>query len=394
MKILIFTPQIYLLSGAERLAVELAEDINSRPGIRADVLSMVPETFPGTEVVKNRLLEHGVQSVQFLGRPPGIGGRNLIPTIWKLRQILIKGDYDVIETTLHGPNTLACWATLGLKTKHIAGIHAIYQLPQHNSIALKFWRWSVQMNYSTYFYGVSQEVVQQWIRYAKIKPARVRCIYNAINSSCFQTKPDRITISRELGIDPNHHWLLFVGRLTHQKGLDILIEAIKPLLKSEKVSLLLIGLPGDVPDISYGETKGYLEQLKQKLASEVPSNTVKWLGRREDVPRIMASADVLVHPARHEGFGLVLAEALAVGLPVVATNVGGIPEVLNGTDSIMVSPDNPTELRTAICQVLNRTSTEANLACKHGLDRSEFFRLQRRTNELLKYFTDVIDNKT
>jgi glycosyltransferase involved in cell wall biosynthesis len=100
----------------------------------------------------------------------------------------------------------------------------------------------------------------------------------------------------------------------------------------------------------------------------------------------MASADVLVHPTRHEGFGLVLAEALATGLPVVASNVGGIPEVVAGTDSILVPPDDVAALQEAVQRVLNRTSEEAEAARQKGRARAEFFRTERRTDELLAYF--------
>jgi len=109
------------------------------------------------------------------------------------------------------------------------------------------------------------------------------------------------------------------------------------------------------------------------------------------IPRLMASCDLLVHPARIEGFGLVLAEALAAGLPVVASNVDGIPEVLAGTDSLMVQPDDPEALRDAVLKTLNRTPEETVCAIEKGRTRAEDFRIGKRTDAMVKLFEDVRD---
>jgi len=96
MKVLIFTSQIYLLGGAEKLAVELAEGLVSQPGVRVDLLCMGAEDSPGTADTKQRLLDSGVQSVSFLGRRPGTSGHGMWKYILKLRRILQAGDYDFI----------------------------------------------------------------------------------------------------------------------------------------------------------------------------------------------------------------------------------------------------------------------------------------------------------
>lgn len=389
MKILIFISQIYLLGGAERLAVELAEDINHHKDVSADVLVMTSESIPGTEITKARLLTNGVPSVRFLGRQPRSGLNDFIVAVRQLRKILVDGDYDVVETSLHGPAIIACWAVWGLDVKHMSGIHALYQRMHYDNLIYRFWRWSCRINNNTYFYAISQKVAQQWIAYSNIKPERIRVVYNSINNEFFESTRDRSWLIRELNLNPNHKLLLFVGRLLPVKGLDILIEAVKSLLIVGETSLLIIGSPND----ANGETNDFVEQLKQKLLYDVPLNTVHWLGFRDDVPRLMASTDVLVHPARQEGFGLVLVEALATGLPVVSTNVGGIPEVLEGTDSIIVPADDPEPLRKAILETLNRSLTETTIAIEKGKQRAMDFRIETRTNNMLQLFEDIRSNK-
>ena len=107
----------------------------------------------------------------------------------------------------------------------------------------------------------------------------------------------------------------------------------------------------------------------------------------------MASADVLVHPTRNEGFGLVLAEAMATGLPVVASNVEGIPEVLEGTNSLMVAQDDSVALRVAVLKTLNRTSDEVAGAIEKGRHRVKSFRTDERTDAMINLFEDVLSDR-
>jgi glycosyltransferase involved in cell wall biosynthesis len=199
-------------------------------------------------------------------------------------------------------------------------------------------------------------------------------------------KDDRVALLQELHLSHRSRLLLFVGRPLPDKGLDTLIEAVKPMLRDHDTSLLVVGAQNDGTASNPGPGAEFVKCVKQALAADRLSHAVRWLGWRDDVGRLMASADVLVHPTRHEGFGLVLAEALATGLPVVASNVGGIPEVVAGTDSILVPPDDVAALQEAVQRVLNRTSEEAEAARQKGRARAEFFRTERRTDELLAYF--------
>lgn len=107
----------------------------------------------------------------------------------------------------------------------------------------------------------------------------------------------------------------------------------------------------------------------------------------------MAASDILVHPPRTEGFGLVLAEALAARLPIVATNVDGIPEVLAGTDSLMVPPDDPEALREAVLRTLHRSPDEAAAAIEKGRRRAQAFRTQQRTEAMIRLFEDVVTGR-
>ena len=132
------------------------------------------------------------------------------------------------------------------------------------------------------------------------------------------------------------------GRLASQKGIDVLIRAL---------ALARDGLGQDwrCRILGEGELRGPLEALVASLGLEA---RVDFLGHLTDPYSVMAACDVFVHPARWEGFGLVVAEALALGLPVIATTCPGAPkEMLEGGElGWLVPPDDPSALARALLQ--------------------------------------------
>jgi glycosyltransferase involved in cell wall biosynthesis len=133
--------------------------------------------------------------------------------------------------------------------------------------------------------------------------------------------------------------VLAVSRLTEQKGVDVAIAALREL--PEDVVLVVLG---------EGPQRPALERLARELAV---AERVFLLGRVPDVAAWLGRARVLVHPARWEGFGLAVLEAMLAGLPVVATTVSSLPELV-GADGLLVPPDDPRALALAAVTALER----------------------------------------
>lgn len=152
--------------------------------------------------------------------------------------------------------------------------------------------------------------------------------------------------------------LLTIARLIEQKGLDILIHAMSKVVDYEpSVTLLIAG---------GGPEKARLEALIRKLGLE---EIITLLGHRDDVPQLMQSAWLLVHPARWEGFGLVFLEAMKEALPIVATSVGAVPEiVVDGMNGRLVPPEDPQSLAEAVVTTIRDPEFRA-AAGNAGLDR-------------------------
>jgi glycosyltransferase involved in cell wall biosynthesis len=133
--------------------------------------------------------------------------------------------------------------------------------------------------------------------------------------------------------------LLSVARLTQQKAIDVAIRAL-PLLPEDTVLVVL----GDGPE------RGALEALARELGID---NRVFLLGRVPDVAAWLRRATVLVHPARWEGFGLAVLEAMLAGQPVVASRVSSLPElVVDGETGVLVQPDDPSALALGLARAL------------------------------------------
>ena len=385
MKVLIFMTQFYQLSGAERLSVELAKGLNKR-GIHADILIQGLEEHPGVAEVKEALLQRGVPNVYFLNMKPHPPIASVIPAILRLRRLIREEEYDIVETSSLSPSVLMCWANWGLRSKHVEGLHHVFRRDHENGWRHKFWKFSVRCNKNVRYYAASDYAAKQWIKYSKTHPEHTCTIYNGILDECFDTIPDRAAVRKEFGIPSNGRIAIYAGRLVPYKGIENILEALGPVLRKNNLYLLYVGRP----DWNIEGTGTAIQRMKQKIQQERWTHHIRFLGYRKDICRLLASSDVLVHPAQIEAFGLVIAEAMAAGLPVVASNVQGIPEVLRGTDSIMVLPDNLDALREAVLMTLRRPPDEADSCIRLGWARAKEFSMEKRIDNMILLFQEVL----
>jgi len=391
MKVLVFTTQFYQLGGAERLAVELAEELNKR-GIRADILSMYSEDLPGVAEARTTLLSKGIPAVHFLRMRIHPIPAGVLKGIFRLRRLIREEEYDVVETSMPGPTTIASFATWGSPTGHLGGLHAMYKKELFRAPKFKLLRLAVRFNHKTRFYAISKNVSGCWQEFSGLAENRIRVVYNGIAEDFFCAVPQRDQVRHNLGIPADGRIALFVGRLVKSKGIETLLDALGPILREENLYLLYVG-GTHAPEGLYADEQGLLERMKKRIAQDSWSDRIRFLGRRNDVARLMASSDVLVHPAWFEGFGLVLAEAMAVGLPVVATNADAIPEVLEGSDYLVVPVDDALQLRQAVRTTLSRTPAQRREAERLGRKRAEHFRMARRVDEMNRTLNELVSGR-
>lgn len=184
--------------------------------------------------------------------------------------------------------------------------------------------------------------------------SRTVVIHNGIDLDRFRPRPRSPLVRNELGIPSNALVALTIGQIGLRKGWDVFAEAAATL--SETWPALHVVLVGE-RYASKSETVEYERRVRERFHNALPVRA-HFVGCRNDVPDLMNSADLLVHPARQEPFGRVLLEAAASGLPIVATDVGGTAEMLqDGITARLVPSGNP-EL---LAQAMNELLRDANL---------------------------------
>jgi glycosyltransferase involved in cell wall biosynthesis len=179
-----------------------------------------------------------------------------------------------------------------------------------------------------------------------IKKEKIQVIYNGVDINKFKPRPDRAELRREFELDEKKKIILFVGRLYHRKGLEILLRSIPPVIQEfAEVEFAISGT-------GFKKKEQSLRDLAKELEIE---DYVTFLGYVPDekLPELYSASDIFVLPAIYENFPFAILEAQATALPVVSTKVGGIPEFLaDNENGFLVDPGDPAQLTQRILTLL------------------------------------------
>ncbi|MFQ6083735.1 MAG: glycosyltransferase family 4 protein [Candidatus Aminicenantia bacterium] len=193
---------------------------------------------------------------------------------------------------------------------------------------------------------------------------------------------EKQNFKRALGIPENSLIVGTVGRLVPVKGPEFLIEAAKYIIS--KYSDTFFIFTGD----------GYLKQNLERKAFEIGiKKNIIFLGWRNDVAKIISIYDIFVLPSLNEGMGRVLVEAMAIGKPIVASNVGGIPDlVTHGKNGFLVSPKNPEELAKYI-QILIEDKEKRESMGQAGKEIALNFSKEIMVEKIAKLYKELLMQK-
>jgi starch synthase len=198
--------------------------------------------------------------------------------------------------------------------------------------------------------------------YPHLDPDRVHVIHNGIDPEIYRPQPSLETLAR-FGIDPDKPFALFNGRITRQKGLPLLLAAA--LKMDPRHQLVIVASSPDTPEIA-----AEVSQLAERVRAE--RGNLVWIDRfipRQDLIHLHTGATVFVCPSIYEPFGLVILEAMACETAVVASRVGGIPEiVVDGQTGYLVDYDaDDTEAFTSsLAEHIEELLADTALAAKMG----------------------------
>lgn len=237
--------------------------------------------------------------------------------------------------------------------------------------------------------------------YPSLDPERVVTIHNGIDLEAWAPLPDADR-ARELGMDPDRPAVVFVGRITRQKGLPHLLRAARSL--PEDVQLVLVAGAPDTPEI-LAEVKGLVDELRSARGGVIWIDDVL---ARDDVRVLLSHATTFVCPSVYEPLGIVNLEAMACGAPVVGSATGGIPEVIvDGETGYLVpidqvqdgtgTPTDPDRFVADLADALTRMVADPAAAKRMGeagrARAAEHFDWHRIAAETREVYQRVIDER-
>ncbi|CAB4341635.1 MAG: glycogen synthase [Actinobacteria bacterium] len=198
--------------------------------------------------------------------------------------------------------------------------------------------------------------------YPDVDPARVHVVYNGIDTQTISRVDDSSALVK-YGIDPARPYVLFVGRITRQKGIMHLLRAVESL--PPEIGVVLCASSPDTPELG----QEVAEQVSKLSGSRTGIHWIKEQLPRPELIEVLSHATVFACPSIYEPLGIVNLEAMACEVPVVASDVGGIPEVvIDGTTGFTVHYDESAtdEFESQFAQALTLVTSDADLATRMG----------------------------
>lgn len=308
--------------GAERVVCDLADEMFKK-GHEVKIAYLIGDVLTKPEHEEIEVIKVNLSDF-----------KTLLPAYIKLSKIIKKFKPDVVHSHMVHANILMRLVRMLVPINKL--ISTAHNSNEGGKLRMLVYR--ITHNLADVTTNVSNEAVKAFESMRAVPCDEMRAIYNGIDlDKFFYDLNARSEIEQELNINSDDKIILAVGRLSEQKDYPNLLNAIHALKKECDFAFKLI-------IVGEGELRALIENTIDRL--DIRDNVVL-LGRRDDIPQLMSAADLFVLPSKYEGFGLVVAEAMACQCLVVATDCGGVAEVLNNSE-FLVSPNNPTLLKEKI----------------------------------------------
>lgn len=369
---------VYLINGlgaggAEMMLYRLLERID-RNSLRPEVVILLKLSGP---------LQGKIESLGIKVHSVGVSSKYDLGAVLRLYRILKDLKPDILQTQLFAADILG--RLLGKILKIPVVITSIRNIYYGGFSRYLLFRLTDSCADRTTF--VSRAALQRFAALRAVDPAKAVLIHNGLNPDLFHRatgRDEKLALRRELNLPEEGNLILAVGSLTQQKGYGVFLKALR-LLKIDhyEYTALIVG-------------SGPLKKEIKKEAAELGlEDRVILLGRSDRVPELMAAADLLVLSSLWEGLPGVVLEAMASELPVVATAVGGTPElVVEEENGYLVAPGEAEELAAALAKVLNLPEDlRVKLGRKGRKKVEELFSLDKMVTSYEKLYADMWKEK-
>ena len=233
--------------------------------------------------------------------------------------------------------------------------------------------------------ALTPEEGKDYVNLGVAKSKNISVIHSGVDLNCFKRSATKSNPKRdELGISPDSLVVGYVGWLIPIKGVTYLVEAMAEVVQRHPHSLLVL--------VGKGDEKGEEEmKLREQVENLGLAYKVRFLGWRQDVDEIMGYFDIFVLPSLNEGMGRVLVEAMATGLPIVASRVGGIPDLVkHGENGLLVPPADTAALGNAISALLQDGARRKRMG-KAGNEMCRPYSAEAMVEQIDVLYTELLE---
>lgn len=295
----------------------------------------------------------------------------MIPAVTK---ILRQEKADIVHARSRVP------AIIGYYAARRAGV--VFITTCHGYYSKRILSFSGVMGWGKFVISISHVIAKHMMDDFNVPYRRIRLICRGVDLDRFKYRQPEESLKKEFTIG-------IIGRLSPIKGHTYFLRAVSKAVKSmPRLKALIVG---DAPP----EKTKYKQELEDLVRRLGLSRYVEFMGRRSDIPEILSRLDVLVlATTTQEGFGRVIIEAFAAGVPVVATSVGGVTEIIrDGDNGLLVSPGDSHAMSEAIVRLLKDRRLSGELALLARKDAEEKYSLDKMVNDTVKVYEEALGVK-
>ncbi len=322
-KVLIVIPQMGT-GGAEKLIVNLLENFDYR---KIDLHLMILYNFCNENNFEQRIKKLPVH-IYTLNKKRGID----LFAIFKAKKIISKIKPKIINTHLDSITTML----LSFNKKQII-FHTVHNIAENEAGGFQYFLRKLCLRIFNFKFIAISDLIQKSISaYYKIKSSEIKIIYNGINTNEFKCIREKNNKIDKINI-------ISVGSLKHQKNYFEMIEIIKCLKNNSfDINLTILG-------------DGVLkEQIQEKIKELNLNNFITLIGNVNNVQQYLSKADIYLSTSLYEGLPLSILEAMASGLPIISSRVGGVPDiVINGENGFLYELGNINDCVKSISTLIN-----------------------------------------
>lgn len=324
-------------------------------------------------VLEKTIAANGVKTYHLPG-----GKKFALSAILKFREIIKKEKPDIISTRLIHADIFGriFGRAFGVK-KIICVTESILEQKKYDKFFLIERLTSFLVNR---YVAVSQSVKNKYVRQAKINPNKIEVIYNGIDLEKFTTLPDKQTARQRLGFAPDEILIGYAAKMRRERNHAVLLRAFSALARDLPKAKLI--LAGDGPE------KEKLINLAREL--KIEKQTI-FLGNRDDVPLILRALDVFISLSTYEGMSVAILEAMAAGLPIVASDIAPNRELIeNEKNGLLAPPFEPAIIAKKIITLLKNPDKKNSLGIM-AHEKSKLFTLDKTAVSFTKFYQTLVN---